>query len=248
MGFARHAAWVSIAVSGLLAGAGCAKDEHADTSGVLVVPFALGNHKACDELGVTAVRIALDDGEYSEEAPCDEGQVRFTGVPSGRYDLIAYGVDERGVPVMDSLATGPLAVDVIGEHTTIVIEPAVTLTAAPAKLLLRWELGFGSCESANLDGFQVSAWRADGGELLMESEVSCGMPGDGAQQYRLIPDEMRQLSGEAVGEAQVQPLDVNGVAVGDPVSFTFESPGPGGKVKLSVSCDESGCQGSGQAD
>ena len=51
-----------------------------------------------------------------------------------------------------------------------------------------------------------------------------------------------------LGEAQVQPLDVNGTAVGDPVTFTFDSPGPGGKVKLSLSCDDAGCQGNGEAD
>jgi hypothetical protein len=129
-----------------------------------------------------------------------------------------------------------------------VVQPAVTLTAAPAKLLLRWQLGLGSCESANLGGFGISAWRADGSELLMESEVACDVPGDGAQQYRLVPDEGRELSGDAVGEAQVQAFDDYDFALGDPITFTFDSPGPGGKVKLSMSCDARGCQGTGEAD
>lgn len=247
MGSARRAAWLSIAVL-LLGGSGCSDDTPKDTSGVLVVPFALGNRKSCEELGITGVRVELDDGAYVEEAECDAGEVRFSMVPEGRYDLVAYGLDERGVGVMDSLATGPMPVDVIGDRTTVVVQPAVTLTAAPAKLLLRWELGFGSCESARMGGFTVSAWRADGSELLMESEVACDMPGEGAQQYRLVPDVGRELSGDAVGEAQVQPFDVNDLAMGDPITYTFDSPGPGGKVKLSLSCDDGGCQGSGEAD
>ena len=248
MGSARRTTgWLAIAMA-LLGGSGCGADERADRSGVLVVPFALGNRKSCEELAITGVRVELDEGSYVEEAECDAGEVRFSRVPEGRYDLVAYGLDERGVGVMDSLAGGSLPVDVIGNRTTVVVQPDVTLTAAPAKLLLRWDLGFGSCESANLGGFTISAWRADGSELLMESDVDCDMPGDGAQQYRLVPDEGRELSGDAVGEAQVQPFDDYDLAMGEPVTFTFDSPGAGGKVKLSLSCDEGGCQGSGQAD
>ena len=240
-------AWLSIAI-GVLGGTGCGTDHKADTSGVLVVPFALGNHKSCEDLGIDSVRLELDEGAYVQETSCDAGEARFSKVPEGRYDLVAYGLDERGVPVMDSLATGPMAVDVIGSRTTVVLDPAITLTAAPAKLLLRWQLGFGSCESAHLGGFEISAWRADGGELLMESYVDCDMPGEGAQQYRLVPDTDRELSGDAVGEAQVQPLDVNDVAMGDPVTYTFDSPGPGGKIKLSLACDDSGCKSGGTSD
>lgn len=247
MGSTGRTAWLAIAMA-LLGAAGCAEDEAQDTSGVLVVPFALGNRKSCEDLGVTGVRVELDEGAYVQEANCDAGEVRFSRVPEGRYELVAYGLDERGVGVMDSLAAGPLPVDVIGDRTTVVLEPAVTLTAAPARLLLRWELGFGSCESAHLGGFTVSAWRGDGSELLMESAVDCDMPGEGAHQYRVVPDEARELSGDAVGEAQVQAFDVYDFAMGDPVTFTFESPGAGGKVKLSLSCDEGGCEGTGEAD
>ena len=237
----------ALCVLALCSASGCQSDKK-DASGVLVVPFELGNRKACDELGVTSVRAELDDGTYSEETDCDAGELRFNLVHEGRYDLVVYGLDDHDDAIMDSLADGPLAVDVIGKHTTVVVDPAIKLTAAPASLLLRWELGFGSCESAHLGGFTVSAWRADGSELLMESEVACDMPGAGRDQYRLVPDKDRELSGDAVGEVQIQPFDVNDIAMGDPISFTFDSPGAGGKVKLSLACDEGGCDGSGAAD
>ena len=231
----------------LLLALGCGEDEASD-EGVLVVPFELGNRKECKDLGIVGVRIELDDGEISQEVDCEAGEARFNLLDPGRYDVVAYGVDEEGVAVMDSLADGPLTVDVVGRDTTVVLDPPAMLTAAPAKLLLRWQFGFGSCESAAVGGFTVSAWRADGGELLMEADVPCDMPGQGREQYRLVPDEQRDLSGDSVGEVDVQPYDVNDIAMGDPTTFAFDPPGAGHEVKLSLTCNGGGCDGSGLAD
>jgi hypothetical protein len=231
----------------LLLALGCEEDKGPD-DGVLVVPFELGNRKQCADLGVAGVRVELDDGELSQEVDCEAGEVRFNLLDPGRYEVVAYGVDEDGVAVMDSLADGPLEVDVVGRDTTVVLDPPAMLTAAPAKLLLRWQFGFGSCESAAVGGFIVSAWRADGGELLMESDVPCDMPGEGREQYRRVPDEQRDLSGDSVGEVDVQPYDVNEIAMGDPSTFTFAPPGAGHEVKLSLTCNGGGCDGSGTAD
>jgi hypothetical protein len=217
-------------------------------SGVAVVPYELGNHRDCASLGVVAVRAELDDGTHVQEVDCDAGELRFNLLRPGNYDLVVYGLDANGVRVMDSLAAGPMPVEVVGGGTTVVVDPPVKLTAAPAKVELRWDLGFGSCQSASIGTFELNAWRADGSDLLMQAAVECSMAGEGRAQYRTIPDKERALSGDELGEIDVQPKDVHGITMGKPVTFSFASPGPGGQVKLSLSCGEAGCKGSGVAD
>ena len=231
----------------LVLAASCGGSGHADR-GVLVVPFELGNRRTCEALGVVSVRAELDEGTLSQEASCDAGKIRFDQLKPGSYDVSVYGLDKDGKAVMDSLNHGALAVDVVGGGTTVVVDPAVTLSAAPVKLLMRWMLGFGSCKSTTIATFGIAAWRSDGSEMLMESEIGCEVSGEGAGQYRVVPDEKRQLSGEALGEIEVQPYDANGTVVGDPVTFKFDSPGAGGTVKLSLACDPGGCTGSGAPD
>jgi hypothetical protein len=219
-----------------------------DDSGVLVAPYELGNRKDCKSLGVVSVRAELDDGAVAQEVECDAGEVRFNLLKPGHYDVVVYGLNADGVRVMDSLADGPTSVDVVGGGTTVIVDPAVKLTAAPAKLALRWNLGFGSCESSSIGSFALDAWRSDGSDLLMQTEVLCSMQGQGREQYRLVPDKQRALSGEELGEVNVQAKDVHGIAMGKPVTFNFDSPGPGREVKLSLSCGDGGCKGSGQPD
>lgn len=227
--------------------AGCGGEESAET-GVLVVPFELGNQRTCGELGIVAIRAELGDGDFIEEVECDAGEVRFDRLDPGRYKVTLYGLDGDDVPVMDSLGDGPSSIQVVGENTTVVFDPPLGLTSAPARLQLRWSFGFSTCESASIAGFSIAAWRADGSALLMESEIACGVPGEGREQYRLVPDLDRELSGAEVGEVEVQPHDAQGFAIGDPTTFTFRAPGPGAEIKISLTCDEGGCSGTGTPD
>jgi hypothetical protein len=227
--------------------ASCGGSDERDT-GLLVVPYELGNHRDCESLGVESVRAELDDGRYVVDGDCDADQIRFNLLEPGNYDVVVYGLDADGVPILDSLVGGPRSIDVVGDGTTVVVDPALKLTAAPAHLQLRWALGFGTCESTAIDSFGITAWRGDGSDLLMETELPCDMTGEGAAQYRLVPDDERQLRGDELGEVDVQPYDKDGIAVGDPITFTFESPGAGRKVKLSLTCDAGGCEGSGAPD
>lgn len=226
--------------------AACGADDSAG-AGVLVVPFELGNQRTCDELGIVAVRGELDDGDITEEVECDAGELRFVQLNPGRYNVTLYGLNEDDVPVMDSLAVGPQTIQVVSD-TTVVFDPALKLTSAPARLQLRWTFGFSTCESASIQGFAIAAWRADGSALLMESEVACGMAGEGREQYRTVPDLERELSGSEVGEVEIQPHDRQGFAIGDPATFKFATPGPGAEIKLSLECDEGGCAGTGTPD
>jgi len=227
--------------------AGCGGSDKPD-SGVLVVPFELGNHRSCKDLGIATVRAELDDGAYAEEVDCDAGEVRLNLIDPGKHQVVVYGLNAHDVAVMDSLADGPVKVDVVGGGTTVVVDPAVKLTAAPAKLELRWAFGFGTCESTSIARFGISAWRSDGSDLLMETQVDCAMPGEGRGQYRTVPDMDRALSGDELGEVDVQPYDKNAITVGQPLTFAFAAPGSGGAVKLSMTCDDGGCNGSGKAD
>ncbi len=240
----RTAATLAI-ISGLGLACGGKEDPKA---GVLVVPYELGNHKDCSSLGVKVVRAELDDPMYVEEALCDSGEVRFEQVPSGGYHVRLFGIDNKGVAVMDSLQAGEVPVSVVGNGTTVVADPAIMLTAAPAHLLLRWNFGFGTCDSAGVDRFAITAWRNDGSALLLDTEVPCKLVGQGADQYRTVPDVDRQLAGDELGEVNIQPLDKNGVEMGQPSTFNFAVPGPGHNVALSVNCSQGGCKGSGTPD
>jgi hypothetical protein len=228
-------------------GLGCGGEE-GPRAGVLVIPFELGNRKDCESLAISRVRAELDEGSIVEEADCDRGEVRFNLLMPGRYDAVLFGLDDDDVEVMDSLASGLVPLDVVGRGTTVVADPAVKLTAAPARLHLRWDFGFSSCGGAGIDSFLLTAWHADGSELLLETEIACDTPGQGRGQYRGVADEDRELGGDQLGEVNVQPFDENGIAVGDPIVFVFEAPGAGRRVELSLHCDEGGCEGSGQPD
>ncbi len=238
---------LALAVVACSLGAGCATKD-APAAGVLVVPYELGNHKDCATVGVKVVRAELDDPMYVEEAACESGEIRFQEVPPGGYHVRLFGVDSQGVAIMDSLQAGEVPVNVVGDGTTVVADPAVMLTAAPAHLLLRWSFGFGTCESAAIDRFRISAWRKDGSQLLLESTVPCKEAGSGADQYRAVPDLSRKLAGDEVGEVNVEALDKNGVATGEATTFNFGAPGSGHTVKLSVVCTGGACVGGGKPD
>lgn len=229
----------------LSAGCGAPPDPQA---GVLVVPFSLGNHKSCEELGIDDVRAELDDGFLLEEVRCDAGEVRFDNLAPGSYAVKLFGLDAEGFPAMDSVESGEHVVRVVGNGSTVVADPAIVLSAAPAHLLLRWNFGFGSCDGASVHHFGVDAWRVDGSELLLQQDLSCGLPGEGEEQYRPVADPERQLGGDQLGEVSVQPYDKNGFGIGEPVLFSFPAPGAGRDVNLSLACDDAGCTGSGEPD
>jgi hypothetical protein len=215
---------------------------------MLVVPFTLGNGRDCGDFDVSAVRAELDGATLMREADCDAGRVRIDGVMPGAYELAVFGTNPEGVDVMDSLATGMRTVHVVGDGTTVVAEPPLVLTAAPARILLRWDFDFGSCDSAGIERFELTAWRTDGSQLLLSTFLPCTMTSDQPGQYRSVPDIERRLSGDELGEVSVQALDEHGLEIGDPVLFGFQSPGSGYAVKLSVECDDGGCGGTGEAD
>jgi hypothetical protein len=249
----RHTASTRmINVSGcLLAGlwfAACGSSASGDSTGTLVVPFELGNNRTCDMLGVKTVRAELDDKSHTAEVPCANGQVRFQDIPAGSYSLQMFGVDASGVEIMDSFTSGDVTVNVPGDDNTVVNHPSITLTAAPAHLLVRWNFGFGTCKGVGIDRFMIKVWRGSGDALLLNETLDCTQEGDGVDQYRSVDDADRRFSGDDAGEISVQPLDKTSINVGSAVTFNYSAPGSGHDVKISLTCTDGACTGSGKPD
>lgn len=243
---ARWMGWLVTLTAGVTAFAACADTDAA--RGQLVVPFVLGNGRTCGDLGIETVEADLDEGFFVEMTDCADGQVSLQDVPIGAYNVVLVGRDKLGVPVLDSAAGDSVRVDVLpGISTTI--EPDVLLTAAPARLFLRWGFDFSDCETEGIDHFVVRAWHMDGSRLLSEHTLACDMPGEGSGRYRTVEDLERTLVGDVFGQVSVQPSDDQGRAIGESLSFTFEPPGPGYPVYLSLTdCASSGCESSGKLD
>jgi len=219
-----------------------------ESKGTLLVPFTLGNSRPCDVLGVKSVRAELNES-YIQTAPCTAGQVRFVGIPSGTYNVELYGVDDMGVEIMDSTTEGDVTVNVMGNDQTTRRQPAITLTAAPAHLFVRWDFQFSNCKGAHIESFDIKAWRGAGDTLLVSQTLDCTAEGDGADGYHEIEDPERRLSGDEAGEVSVQPYDKNKAEIGSPVVFKFRAPGAGYDVKVTVECDAAGfCDGTGKPD
>lgn len=225
--------------------AGCGDDE--TTSGVLVVPFQLGNDKSCEEVGVDYVRAVLDDNFLEEQVDCAAGEVRFDSVPEGSYRVSLFGMT-GGFPVMDSLEGVQVVVGVVGHGTVTEVDSDVVLTSAPARLLVRWDFGFASCEGSDIQKFEVSAWEGAGSNRLLSTTIDCDEPGEGTSQYRTVEDPDRKLGGELLGEVSIQPLTSAGDEKGDAVTFSFAAPGAGHPVRISLECDSKQCTGSGLPD
>ena len=243
------AAGCALAGSSLLVG-GCggSNSTRSASSGTLVVPFQLGNNRSCDDAGVSYVVAELGKEEYVQDAPCENGQVRFLNVPAGSYEIKISAFDEQDVEVMDNHESIDAMVDVEGDNRTSEHEPAVTLTSAPAHLLVRWTFGFTTCRGASIDSFSIKAWRGGGDDLLISKSLPCNLEGSGKDQYRAIDDPDRRFSGEQAGEVTIQPLDKEAVNVGPAAVFKYKAPGAGHDVRVSVECDQGACKGNGKPD
>lgn len=244
-GIGKIGFWASTIVLSLaVLSAGCEGD--APPTGTLLVPFQLGNGTAtCGEQNVVKVRGTLDDGLYEAEVTCaaddTTGEVLFSDVEEGNYPMQLVGLDDEGIPVVDTPVV-PVEVAFEGEKNSMEYESTVSLSTAPARLEIRWNLGFGSCESTGIDSLQIVAYGSNGMKTLLDTDLACSLTGDSEGDYRRVPDPDREVDGELLDEIEVQPLDKNRVEIGDPVVFTLEPPGAGRTVQLSIECTAAGCE------
>lgn len=217
--------------------------------GSLAVTYVLGNAKTCDELGIETVELELirgsgDDREvlYDDRGPCGD-DLLIEGIEAKTYEVEVTAFDGNGIATLDNLADSESERRIeIFEASDATLE--VDLTSRPAELFVRWRLGadgFADCDGVGIDAFEVRAFEEDGGNLLLEDVLSCGLDGDGAGNWRLLADPERDLTGSLFGEVGITPLDANGDAVGGAATFEFDPVGAGYPVQLSIECDELGC-------
>lgn len=219
--------------------------------GSVVIPVTLGNEKSCTELGIATLFATLGEDD-EEQTPCLDAsrEIRFDGIPAGRYPLYVAGRNDAGVATMDSGATENLSVEVIGDGATVRLESPVRLTDAPAHLWIRWSFDFSSCDNAGIQTFRLTAFEEGGSSYLLDHQVACKVERDPATNYYYpVPDPDRVVKGNLLGEVALQPLDKGGLAIGPAVTFAFPPPGPGHDIRLSLTqCGTTGCMGTGTPD
>jgi hypothetical protein len=224
----------------LLACSACGGAEASGPSQyTLVVQFQLGPGVSCDSLGVTEVRGELDGAAYVASSPCQGGQVRFQGIPSGTYAIQLFGLDADGYEILDSYDSVVESVMVGGSEETTVSPSVVVLTETPARLSVRWDFDYSSCADARIAEFEISVWV--GAKLIIGQTLDCLLPADLPSGYRSIVDPDRRLSGSIAGEVTVQPFDLDGVDYGNAVLFKYRAPGPGRDIRLTVKCQDGAC-------
>ncbi|MBN1653830.1 MAG: hypothetical protein JXA30_08645 [Deltaproteobacteria bacterium] len=218
-----------------------------EESGSLQLSFQLGSGKSCDEFGIERVKAFLTDSgeEYDESVDCDKGEIRFNDVEAGTYRLKLFGYDADKAAVKDSEEEETT----IKSGKTTTIETPIRLIDAPVTLKLRWDFEFSDCKKAGLGGFFITAFSSDGSDVLFDGQdILCNSNTVDDDGYHTIPDEGRDLKGNNFGEVEIQPYDANSAPLGEAIRFVFDSPGPGGEIRLSLSCDDTGCRGSGEPD
>ena len=228
---------------------GCGPDKG---PGGLDITYVLGNNKTCDEVNVDRLSAELiptgedteGQTEVREDLACSaDGTIVFEGITPGLYNLEVIAYDAGDVPIFDNLGQS-------GTERRIEIFEAATaeteseLTARPVDFGVAWALGpngLSNCAGVGIDNFEISAFQAGGGTVLLETTLDCELTGED-DGYRTIDDPMRTLNGTLFGEVGIQAHASDGSNVGDPVTFMFDPVGPGYPVKLAIECTELGCE------
>lgn len=219
----------------LTSASACGGDE--DELFSLRVPYQLGAGLGCEQAKVSTVRVVLGAArEQVFEQACDGlGELSLAGVQKGTWPIAVEGVDAQGATIMGSKVQNPDArVEVIGDGA---VTQKMTLANLPAKIEIRWNLGFGDCASFNLGDFQVGAWDVSGATQLMGAAINCNEPMI-ADMYRALPDPNGALNGANLKFITIQPRLTDGQAMGPLLRAELKTPpGPGYVVRLGLLCN-----------
>ena len=114
----------------------------------------------------------------------------------------------------------------------------IVLTEAPVVLQARWDLNFGSCKSRGISKFEAQVFDADG-ETIMTTSLPCQTVGTVEGEYRIMPDDDRELVNPPIDHIMIQPLNKKKQSFGEPFQVIYdeiEVPGPGEAIKLTIRC------------
>lgn len=214
--------------------AGCFENEESIT---VRVPYTLGAGMSCEEAQVTTIRASLGKNRSQQfEGPCDDsGELVMRNVREGKWSLLVEGLDKQGgVPLSSDIANPNLVLDFTeGDRIT----PMVTLTSVPAKVQVRWDLGFGDCDSYDLKGFRVQAWDESDARLLMTDIMDCDAPTD-EQLYRTLDDPDGRIIGSQLRAVTIQAVSKGGQEFGEVMRIDLEeAPGRGAVLRASLKCE-----------
>jgi len=236
-------------------------------TGALTVPFQLGTSGACSfkdaadmDIPVANVRVGIyRPGTIGTAEPvaedtvaCADGEALFTTVNAGTYEVVAEGLDADDLVVFDNEGEGNTVEILEGQDITA---ETVRLNLTPVKLNVRWSFDgfdFNQCTQVPLKTLAVEARRDDGNSPLSDGEFTCDQAADGEMGYRLLVDDDRRLNGNDLDTVEITPKDSAGKTIGTIAAFSFDPPGPGRTVNLTVSilCTATSCDlsGSGMPD
>lgn len=207
-----------------------------DESYVVSVPYQLGAGMTCQQANIVKLRVKL--GKLADqvfEGACDDsGALTIEGVQEGEWSMVVEGVDPKGIVTMSSsVATVPPVVDF---KENDMATPRMTLASVPAKVKLRWDLGFDTCDKMQLKGFRIQAWDQSQARLLLAGSIACNAPLD-AQSFRNLADPNGLLSGSDLQALTIQPFLNNEQDFGAPIQVKLPAPpGPGYAVEVSFKC------------
>lgn len=210
----------------------CSDDEVLNVT----VPYQLGAGMTCAEAKVTTIRVSLGQlRDQKFDAACDNsGKVLLEGVQQGKWPLVVEAVDAQGAVTMSSTVTAPAPVVDFGQEA--METPRMILASVPARVQLRWSLGFGDCDSLNLKGFMVQAWDQSKGRMLMSEMIDCKAAIVG-ENYRELPDPQGRLIGTELMVLTIQPTLNDNTSYGAPLRIDLAAPpGPGYVVRASLTC------------
>lgn len=233
-------------------------------TGALTIPFQIGSNGVCsfknpagDDVPVTEVTISLyrkgtlgkDGAEVLAQATadCADGEVSLGTVNSGTYDIRAEGTDADRLVVFDNDGEGDIVEVLEGQD---IVADSVRLNLTPAKLNVRWMFTgfeFNQCTQVPLKTLSVEARRDGGGSSLGEGSFSCDSAADVMGGYHKLVDDGRDLNGNDIDTVEIVPQDGAGKKIGDVASFSFDPPGPGRTINLTISivCTATECDLSG---
>jgi hypothetical protein len=218
-----------------------------ETSGSLTVEYQFAPGATCESRGVESVYVALvqNGAEKAEdEAPCENGgAVEIDSAPTGNFDLVVHGQDAIGDTVMDNLggSTDDEHVEIIGGSAA---EKTVLLQPTPAQIRVRWSFdgGFGQCGQVPPAFFDVTAFD-DNSAILINHEFACADPPDADGGFHTVPDPMRLISGDDLSAVRVLINDSQNALL-DTEDLTFDPPGSGKAVDITINCEGSNCSSS----